>query len=211
MAVSVVIPALNEEHTIAEIVRTAKTVELVDEIIVVSDGSIDNTPSIAVSCGAKVIVFPENRGKGAAIKAGVENCSGDIILLMDADLIGIKPHHIKNLLMPVIKNDADMTIGVFRHGRLATDLAHRISPYLSGQRALKREILNEINSIAAAGYGIEIALTRYVEKNNIRVSKVELEELTHMTKEQKYGLVRGFGKRMKMYWQIYKGAKLAKQ
>ena len=211
MKVSAVIPAYNEEKTVANVINTLKQVPLINEIIVVNDGSYDQTSRAAESCGVRVINLSQNKGKGAAVKAGVDHCSGAVILLLDADLIGLSPAHVIRLLTPVIRDERDTTIGVFCNGRIRTDLAHKISPYLSGQRALKRTILDQISHLEASGYGIEMALTRYVEKNRIRTGIVQLEDMTHIMKEEKYGLIRGLGERMKMYWHILKGLKPARQ
>lgn len=210
MKISAVIPAYNEEKTIGSVLKTLKQVRLVDEILVVNDGSRDNTSQVAQGCGVKVLNLPQNQGKGAAVKAGVDNCKGDIVLLLDADLIGLETYHVNDLIEPVLKGYADMTIGVFRSGRLRTDLAHRISPYLSGQRAVRRSILDSISHLDAAGYGIEIALTRCIERHNIRTQEVVLEDMTHVMKEEKLGFLRGFCERLKMYWHIFKGLKLYK-
>lgn len=211
MAISAIIPAYNEESTIASVINTVKKVDYIDEIIVVSDGSKDKTACISERCGARVIELPENRGKGAAVKAGLEICKGDVILLLDADLVGLSIKHIKNLLEPVLKDDADMAIGLFTSGRFSTDLAQKIAPHLSGQRALKKSVLNGLSNMEITGYGIEVALTRYAEKERIRTQEVELEDLTHVTKEEKLGFVKGFAQRMKMYWQIYRGFILARR
>jgi hypothetical protein len=56
-----------------------------------------------------------------------------------------------------------------------------------------------------------MALTKYVEKENIIVKEVILEDLTHVMKEEKFGLVRGFFERLKMYWEVYKGARLVRR
>ncbi len=75
--------------------------------------------------------------------------------MLDADLIGLKEVHIDNLLFPVFKNQADMTVGIFNKGRGLTDLAQFISPYLSGQRAVKREIIKDMNNLKETGYELK--------------------------------------------------------
>lgn len=204
MLISAVIPAYNEEKTIGSVLDVLRNVPVINEIIVVSDGSIDRTAEVAENAGARVIELPRNMGKGAAVKTGFDEATGEIILLLDADLIGLKTEHVINLLKPVMENTADMTVGVFSSGRLSTHLAQVISPYLSGQRAVKREILERASDIEGTGYGIEVALTKFAKRENIRVLQVELEELTHVMKEEKLGFVEGFYARMKMYWQILK-------
>jgi glycosyltransferase involved in cell wall biosynthesis len=210
MRVSAIIPAYNEEKTICQVVNSVKNTRRIGEIIVVSDGSIDNTAINARKCNVNVIELKENGGKGAAIKAGLEACSGDVILLLDADLVGLLGSHIEDLLSPVLDHDYDMSIGVFTKGRLATDLAHRILPYLSGQRALKRSILESISSLPEYGYGLETAMTLYAYENKLRVKHVELSNLTHIMKEEKYGFYKGMIERFKMYRQVLKGARYLK-
>jgi len=207
MPVSAIIPAFNEEKTIGEIVRTLAKVDIVEEIIVVSDGSWDQTATIAKKCGAMVIELPENMGKGAALKKGLEDCKNDIVLFLDADLIGLREMHIRKLLEPVMRNQCEMTIGVFDKGRISTDLAQMIAPQLSGQRGVRKSILDNLENMEVTGYGIEVALTKYAKKNRIRVIEVKLNNLTHVTKEEKYGVKDGFNKRLKMYWQICKSLK----
>ena len=70
MTVSVIIPAYNEEKTVANVIKTVKSLNYIDEIIVVNDGSVDNTEQTAKEAGATVLSHTKNRGKGAAIKTG---------------------------------------------------------------------------------------------------------------------------------------------
>lgn len=203
MSVTAIIPAFNEEHTIAFVVTCVKQVGEIENVIVVSDGSTDRTAEIAIECGADVLELQENVGKGGAIKAGMSKCNSEILLFLDADLIGLTPKHVLDLIQPVLDNEVDMTIGIFKNGRMLTDLAQKVTPYLSGQRAIK-EILEEIPNIDITRYGVEVALTRYVDKNAIRVKDVYLEDMTHVTKEEKLGMVRGMQARLKMYWDIVK-------
>lgn len=202
MKITCVIPAYNEEKTIGNIIRCVSDVEYIDEIIVISDGSVDRTSFISKSMGARTIELKSNRGKGAALAAGIESSIGDIIMFLDADLIGLNRGHIDELLLPVIRNETDMTIGVFNNGRFFTDIAQRITPQLSGQRALKRCIIQDISKLKMTRYGVEIVITKLAQSRHIRYKTVILEKLTHIMKEEKLGLVRGFKERIKMYWQI---------
>jgi len=209
--VSAVIPAYNEEATIGNVIGILNNIPTISEVIVVSDGSTDNTPAIAKNMRAKVIEYSENRGKGAAIKAAIEVCEGDVILFLDADLIGLKEEHVYKLLMPVIYDKADMTVGVFTNGRFSTNFSHKVSPKLSGQRAVKKFVLDTMKDADLAGYGIEVLLNNHAKEMKIRVEKIELYGMTHVMKEEKFGVFRGFFHRMKMYWQILKGLRLAKR
>lgn len=208
MKIICIIPAYNEEKTIAKVIKTVKEVELIEKIIVVSDGSDDDTAKIASSMGAYTIEYKENKGKGSALKTGICNAEADLLLFLDADLIGLSKDHILALLDPVIDDEADMTVGIFCSGRLATDLAQKITPSLSGQRAIKKGVLDKIGDINLTGYGVEVALTKFVERENYRIKTVELKDMTHVMKEEKLGLTKGIAARMKMYWEIAKCFKL---
>ncbi len=202
MKIVAIIPALNEENTIGEIVTTIKSVKIINKVIVVSDGSTDKTALLARKRGAKVIELKENVGKGGAMSAGVNSCNEEILLFLDGDLIGLTKKHIYDLLAPVINENYEMSMGVFKKGVLNTDLAHFITPFLSGQRAIKRDLFLKIPFVEVSRYGIEIALTRYAIKNKIPIIKVKLYNLTHVTKENKLGFFKGFRMRLKMYKEI---------
>lgn len=202
MKITCVIPAYNEEKTIENIIRCVKNVDLINDIIVISDGSVDETANISRSLDVRTIEFKANKGKGAALVTGVENSEGDILVFLDADLIGLNEKHIESLLLPVIRDETDMTIGLFKNGRFVTDIAQKVAPYLSGQRALKRNIIQDIDKLDMTRYGIEVAITKLAERKHYRFSTIKLEDLTHIMKEEKLGLGKGFTERMKMYWQI---------
>lgn len=203
-AIVVIVPAYDEQETISSVVSVLVDHPLVDEVIVVSDGSSDGTAEFARKAGAKVVELPENMGKGAAMQTGLSITAADVVLFLDADLIGLRPEHVDRMLRPVLEGEVQMTVGVFEGGRGATDFAQQIAPFLSGQRALRRTVLEDIDDMSDSGYGVEMALTRYMRRHHANVAEVVLTDLTHRMKEEKRGLVKGFAARMKMYWEIAK-------
>ncbi|MCK8826272.1 glycosyltransferase family 2 protein [Natroniella acetigena] len=202
MQIAAVIPAYNEGDTVAQVVTQVKNHRLIDQITVVSDGSTDNTAIEATQAGANVIELESNQGKGAAMQVGIENSKSDIILFLDADLLGLTAEHIDQLLMPLIKQQTEMTIGVFADGRMVTDLAQKIAPFLSGQRAVKRSVLEGVSDLNMTKFGVEVALTQHIKENDIEIKEIELHDLSHVLKEEKLGVVKGFKSRLKMYWDI---------
>ncbi len=202
MIVSVLIPAYNEEKTITDVIMAAKECEVVDEIVVIDDGSTDSTYEKAEKAGVRVIKLPRNIGKGGALKKGIDESRGEIIVFLDADLIGLKPKHIEALVKPVMEGDVGMTVGIFKKGRKTTDLSQYLTPFLSGQRAIKRNLLSKFDKIEFTKYGIEVALTKYAKRENIKVEFVDLYDITHLMKEEKRGLIRGFLERLRMYYQL---------
>lgn len=197
-------PAYNEERNVPRVVAALKDCPDIDEIIVVNDGSTDKTAQVAAQAGAFVVDLSPNRGKGGAMKAGAEATDADILLFVDADLVGLTSQHCRDLLEPVRKGEVDMTVGIFTGGRLATDLAQTITPFLSGQRALRRHILESIPQLEYSRYGVEMALSRYAAIHGIRVKKVFLRDVSQIMKEEKCGFVPGLLHRLQMYWEIVK-------
>ncbi|MFY9257566.1 MAG: glycosyltransferase family 2 protein [Dethiobacteria bacterium] len=207
MDVAAIVPAYNEEKTIGAVLGVLTKCRLINEVIVVSDGSTDDTVKIALQFdGVQVVELPENRGKGGAMKAGLEQTAAEIVLFLDADLIGLTEDHVNALLQPVLENQALMSLGVFEKGRIATDLAQKVAPYLSGQRALQRDLLSDLSDLDLTRFGVEVALHRYMEENKIPVALVNLPDLSHLMKEEKLGLWKGLAARGKMYWEIIKYA-----
>jgi len=125
MKVAVVIPAYNEERTVGSVVQASKQCTLVDEVLVVSDGSTDSTLRVAADAGARSIELLPNRGKGGAMLVGFTHTDADIILFLDADLVGLTPKHVESLLEPILAGEVASTLGVFGGGRWPTYLAQK--------------------------------------------------------------------------------------
>ncbi len=112
---SVIVPVFNERSTVAEIVRRMRSVELPveREIVVVDDGSDDGTAAVLTQLRdstVRVVAHPQNRGKGAAIRTGLESATGDLVLVQDADL-EYDPEDWPRLLAPVLKGRARVVYG----------------------------------------------------------------------------------------------------
>ena len=115
---SVVIPVYNEVNTIEAIVERVRSSGLPIEIILVDDGSLDGTrdklKQLEKQAGTRVILHEKNQGKGAALKTGFANATGDIVVVQDADM-EYDPHDFRYLIQPIIEGDADVVYGT-RYG-----------------------------------------------------------------------------------------------
>ncbi len=129
--ISVVIPVKNEAATIGPLItRVREGLSGYDyEIVVVDDGSTDATIQVATTSVAKIVSHKVNYGKGAAMKTGVENTSGGIIVFVDGDGAH-DPHEIPGLVSPIILGRADMVIGA-RQGKAAYPARRRIANSLA--------------------------------------------------------------------------------
>ncbi|MGC8967566.1 MAG: glycosyltransferase family 2 protein [Thermus sp.] len=197
---TVLIPAFNEEATIAQVVRVAR--EAGFPVVVADDGSKDETARRAEEAGAEVVRLGENRGKGGAIAEGLKAVRTPFVLLLDADLLGLKLEHLHALLEPVARGEAEMTVGLFRGGRLSTDLAMRLTPFLSGQRAMATEALKGVPGLEKARYDLELLLTRHAKARGWRVRYLPLPGVSQVMKEEKRGLLPGFLHRLRMYGEL---------
>jgi glycosyltransferase involved in cell wall biosynthesis len=204
--VTAIVPAFNEEKTIGNVLKALKEAKEIDEIIVVSDGSTDKTAQIAKSFGVKVLEGKEREGKGKAMKKGVKNTDAKIIAFFDADLIGLNPEHVSQLIQPILKGEVGMVVGIRdRIGETPLWLL-KIDPLLAfgGERALKREIFENLPEEFVKGFEIETALNFYCKVNKIPVKYVKLKGLKMVVKERKYGILKGFLERLKMEGAIFK-------
>jgi glycosyltransferase involved in cell wall biosynthesis len=124
--VSVIVPVYNEARTIREVVQSVRAVKVegvVFELVVVDDGSTDETGSICQSLGQEIDVYERqtNQGKGAALRKAISLASGEVILIQDADL-EYDPTEYPKLLAPILSGRADVVIG----SRFAGSDAHRV-------------------------------------------------------------------------------------
>ncbi|MDD3926283.1 MAG: glycosyltransferase family 2 protein [bacterium] len=195
--VATIIPAFNEARTIGNVLRAVRTAAGISEIVVVDDGSEDNTALIARGEGTKVIILDKNMGKAAALLEGIRCTDADTLLLMDADVIGLTAGHIERLLEPVLSRRADMAVGVF-----SEDMIHRTMSFLSGLRVVPRGLICSIPDLYDAGFGIETLISRHAKANGHRIEEVLLDNVTHLTKGEKFGPGRSLSNKCRALWDI---------
>jgi polyisoprenyl-phosphate glycosyltransferase len=208
MGISVVVPAYNEAGRISSVLRPVVASQLVDDVIVVDDGSDDGTAEEARLFPVRVAALPRNRGKAAALDHGVSLAKNDTLLFLDADLVGLTTAHVDKLIRSYQDMKLDMAVGVFSNGRKNTDFAQKINPYASGQRVITRKQWERakqcVDEVEEIDFGIEIALSRLAAKEDWVKEYVKLDGVTHVLKEEKRGFRKGMIDRLKMYGHMIK-------
>ena len=138
VSIDCIIPARDEETTVADNVSAALECRYVREVIVVDDGSTDDTADVARAAGAKVIVREDSDGsKAHAMDDGVALSDAEAILFVDADCIGLQFAHLDAICRPFVEGRAVMSLGAFDYGRFWNPLVLRWPP-LTGERIVPR-------------------------------------------------------------------------
>ncbi|HLF41052.1 MAG TPA: glycosyltransferase, partial [Acidimicrobiia bacterium] len=198
MRAAAVIPAYNEEQTVAAVVEAARQAGRIADVVVVDNSSTDGTAEAAREAGARVVACPEV-GKGQAMATGVAATSEDVIVFLDADLVGLLPSHVDRLAGSVLSGRVGMACGLFDRGPLLNPVFLHVLPILTGQRAVRRDLFTLLHDQDQRGYKIEAALNSLCSDLGVTVDAFVCSGLWHRTKEQKYPTaVEGFVRKQGM-------------
>jgi len=204
-----VIPAYNEAHHIERVLDPLSHVPQLKQIIVVDDGSVDDTAVVVEAYRAKdervrLLRLERNRGKGGAVMAGIQASTTDVVVLLDADLINLRAAHISALMGPVQQHRCAMTLGIFRNGRQRTNVSHRYFYFLSGQRCLRWSAFHHTAALRDARWGIEMGLNLVARQQKLPVQQVPWEGVTHMMRLEKMSGPRKYWTYAEMWADILK-------
>lgn len=192
LGITAIVAAYNEEKTIAEVCGVLSRSPLIDEVIIVSDGSTDGTVEIARSFDVKTIALRQNQGKGYAMRVGVDNASHDVLLFVDGDMY-IREEHVEALVLPVLRGQCDMNVGIRNRGAVKNflHLNMKCGPVLSGIRAMRREVFETVPIQYQERFKIEAALNHFCALGGYRQLNTVIYDLKHVIKESKRGLFDG--------------------
>lgn len=199
--ISVIIPAFNEAERISEVLRVFIADPHFKEVIVVDDGSNDETAAVARKIGARVIKNGKNEGKGHAMDYGVSCTDAQFIFFCDADIRGMTAGTITSIIEPVTAGKVDMCIAMLGRRIYDAPFVLPLTPLLGGVRVVTRDLWERVPSEFKKGFRIEAALNHYAAHGGGFQYKV-CPELRQTIKERKYGAWDGVVARSRMVWEV---------
>lgn len=220
--VSIIVPVYNEEKTIKLVIEelfNIKNYLPIMEILVVDDGSTDKTQEIIRNFSSiRYIKHEKNQGKGAAIRTGIRESSGNVIIIQDADL-EYPAKHIPQLVDPILSGEADVVYGSRFRGyykdmsflhhignrvlSFVTTLLYKnyISDVMTGHKAFSKDVFNNID-LSETGFDIEVELTTKILKYGYKIIEVPIEYSYRCHGTSKIGYLDGVKSFFKLF--LYK-------
>jgi glycosyltransferase involved in cell wall biosynthesis len=190
--ISCIVCAFNEAPRIAAVLDVVSMHPLLDEVIVVDDGSTDDTAGIVRRFPAvKLISSPVNRGKRFAMATGIARAQYDLLMLLDADLIGLAVEHITALAAPVLAGEADVSLSLRKNSLL---IYRAIGlDFVSGERVIGKSLLSEAQEEMhrLPRFGIEIFMNRRIIARRLSIAVTRWPHVTQARKSEKLGFWKG--------------------
>ncbi|OGY58502.1 MAG: hypothetical protein A3E61_00510 [Candidatus Colwellbacteria bacterium RIFCSPHIGHO2_12_FULL_43_12] len=200
--VAAIVPAYNEGRTVGLVVRVLQQSPDIREVIVVDDGSKDNTYAVAEAAHAKVIKVEPNQGKGGAMALGVSLTDAEVLFFVDADFINLTTAHIESVLTPILRGEYDMVTGVVDRGEGINKIMESVDDPFAGIRAIKRDIWDRTPKEFKDGYLVDSGLHITAKRADKSIKNVVLHNLKQVTKTKKHGFTKGVLMYIKMWGEI---------
>ncbi len=190
--VSVIVPAYNEAERIGGVLDAIAGHPLVGEVIVVDDGSKDGTAELLRRrTDIRPLILEHNVGKSGAIMRGIQAAVNDIILMIDADLSGLRHEDLSNLIEPVRAGLVDMTVSLRRSALWPYRLFGL--DFVSGERAYRKSWIPDLSAVGRLkGYELEAFLNDLIVRGRGHIRVVYLPTVTSPLKHAKAGFIKGW-------------------
>jgi glycosyltransferase involved in cell wall biosynthesis len=195
-----IIPAHNEAPTVGAVVDAVRGSGSFALVLVIDDGSTDSTAEEAATHGARVVRLDPNRGKGEAMRAGVELAPADVAFC-DADLVGVTPAHVAGLVR-AYEQGYDQVCALRDYGALGNVL-QLWSPLITGERIVRRWLLERVPLGCWQGFSIETALNRTADAAGAKTAALVWPGVRHRHKAEKRGSARGHWQNAQMFGRLW--------
>jgi glycosyltransferase involved in cell wall biosynthesis len=200
--IDVIMPARDEALTVADNVAAARACQYVREVIVVDDGSADDTADRAREAGAKVLTRENSDGsKAHAMAAGVAASDAAAFLFVDADCTSLTGAHLDAICEPFLAGRAVLSLGAFDYGRFWNPMVLRWPP-LTGERIIPRWVWDAIPPHKLDGYTIEVRINEVIAERRLRTTARTMRGVYHRTKRVKHGRWEGVVRTWDMYREL---------
>ena len=200
--IDIVMPARDEAPTVADNVAAARACRYAREVIVVDDGSADDTAELARAAGAKVLVRDRTEGsKAHAMDEGVTSSDADAFLFVDADCTGLTGAHLDAICEPFLAGRATMSLGAFDYGTFWNPMVLRWPP-LTGERVIPRWVWDAIPPHKLDGYTIEVRINEVIAERRLETVARTMRGVYHRTKRVKHGRWEGVQRTVDMYREL---------
>lgn len=203
--ISCIIPAYNEAKNIGHTLDVVVSLigKYLCEVIVIDDFSSDLTKEIVKRFPMVVLIEHKvNEGKSKSVADGIKVSKGDYIFLLDADLIYLNEKNIIDLINPVAKTQADVSISYIKNAWPL--FPFKKIDYLSGQRVMPKSCLfSNVEQVSSLpNYGLEVYINRIMIRNNMSIAVVQWNNVENNFNQHKYGWVKGIRVIAKIWWNV---------
>jgi len=196
--VTAIVPAYNEAKRIKRVLDVLTTYPKFEEIIVVDDGSDDNTEKIVGNYDVRYVRNPINKGKGYSMDLGVKLAKGDILFFADADVSGLTHQIIDEITEPVLNDEVEMFVGMRERKIYFLNFIMLFVPLLGGERALTKELWEKLPDYYKHYFRVETGLNFYAKYYGRGFKYKTFAGMTQTIKEKKYGFFKGVKQRWRM-------------
>jgi glycosyltransferase involved in cell wall biosynthesis len=202
MKISCIVPVYNEGSRVGAVLDVLVGHEFIDEVIVVNDGSSDNSEEVLKNIkGIKLISYQKNRGKSHAIRIGLEKARNEWVMTIDSDLQGLNRKNIVALVLPIVSHKADLvmtlrknSLGIFKFFKL---------DFVSGERVFRKNMIRNLSDLEKLpGFGLEVFLNQIIIEKRMKLVVVNWPNVVTPRKSVKFGFLAGVKGDFKMILQI---------
>lgn len=200
--ISCIVPVYNEGKRVGNVLKALIGHPLLDEVIVVNDGSSDDSEEVLKKIkGINLISYAKNMGKSFAVMTGIKRAKNDLLLMIDSDLIGLTAEDITELVEPVLEGVADVAMTLRKNSLPIFKLMGL--DFVSGERIFSRKTIPNLDDLGKLTcFGLESHLNNLIVEKGLRLAIVDWKNVITPRKAVKFGYFEGTKRDLKMVGEI---------